>query len=337
MLRFSTLPALLVAFLGLFLPVQDAAAQLHGFSKPRPMPPGGWSRLDWPEKRQILFGNFAPSEEEIGLIAEAMPEAPATPPAEPRKLLVFYRCQYPHVSIATGTKTFEMMGEKTDAFAATLSDDPAIFTTDKLADFDAVLLNNTTSFERTIGPAGQTALISYVASGGGLVGIHAAADSCQSWPEGAKLFGGIFAGHPWTSKGTWAFRLESPGHRLNQAFGGRGFSLNDEVYLYRGFSAERSRVLVSLDMSDNKNQGGKGFHDKLSSKVHSDERYPVAWVHRYKKGRVFYSNLGHNPTTYWQPSVLQHYLDGIRFALGDLHADTASTAEVADRDLPPVP
>ncbi len=307
---------------------QRADAQLHGFAQPRPMPPNGWPRLDWPAKKEILFGQLAPSEEEIRLIAAAMPEKP-TAPAEPRRLLVFYRCQYPHVSIATGVKTFEMMGEKTGAFEATLSDDPAVFATDTLAEYDAVLLDNTTSFERTIGPAGQTALMSYVSGGGGLVGIHAAADSCKSWPEGAKLFGGIFVGHPWTSKGTWAFRLESPGHRLNQAFDNQGFTLNDEVYLYRGFSAERSRVLVSLDMSDGKNQGGKGFHEKLADRVHADQRYPVAWVHPFENGRVFYSNLGHNPSTYWQPQILQHYLDGIRFALGDLEVDTAPSAEIS--------
>ena len=34
-----------------------------------------------------------------------------------------------------------------------------------------------------------------------------------------------------------------------------------------------------------------------------------------------HSGLGHNPDTFWNPALLEHFLAGIQFALGDLQAD----------------
>ena len=49
----------------------------------------------------------------------------------------------------------------------------------------------------------------------------------------------------------------------------------------------------------------------------------MSWVQGYGEGRVFYCSLGHRNEIFWNPQILQHYLDGIQFAFGDLEADTA--------------
>jgi hypothetical protein len=49
-------------------------------------------------------------------------------------------------------------------------------------------------------------------------------------------------------------------------------------------------------------------------------------VRKYGKGRVFYSALGHQIDTYWNPTVLRHFLAGIQFALGDLAANATPKA-----------
>lgn len=328
---FNSINTLLVVLL-VFAPSAVSLAQLHGFSSNRPMPPSGWPSLDWEAKREILFGMYAPSEKEIDLIEAAMPPAPPKTDGPKRKVLVFYRCQYPHVSIATGTKTFALMGKHTGAFEATLADDPADFSRDNLAQYDAVLLNNTTSFDSTIGLDGQSALLDFVRSGKGLIGIHAAADSCKQWQEGATLIGGVFAGHPWTSKGTWQFRVKEPEHPLNSGFTKEAFALNDEVYQYTGFSDDRSHVLLTLDLAHAENNQGPHYKKEVLRSAQQGDAHPVAWIHSFGKGRVFYSNLGHNPSTYWRPEVLKHYLEGIRFAIGDLDANDAaeSKASVAE-------
>ena len=66
---------------------------------------------------------------------------------------------------------------------------------------------------------------------------------------------------------------------------------------------------------------------KVKGSPGKDADYPLSWVHRYGKGRVFYSGLGHYPAVFWNESVLSHYLAGLQYVLGDLDAeDTPRTA-----------
>jgi type 1 glutamine amidotransferase len=62
--------------------------------------------------------------------------------------------------------------------------------------------------------------------------------------------------------------------------------------------------------------------------VRDDNDFPIAWIKREGSGRVFYTSLGHNPEIYRTPQILQHYLDGIQFALGDLRADATPSAKL---------
>ena len=42
---------------------------------------------------------------------------------------------------------------------------------------------------------------------------------------------------------------------------------------------------------------------------------PVCWVREYEKGRLFYTNLGHNEKTWEDATFKAHLLAGIRWAL----------------------
>ena len=205
----KTLAALLGVFtLSAFAADEDARIRAEG--EKRGKPPEGWPRMEWPVLKEVLFGHYGPTEMEKSFVMEALPREGQVMPKKKRKLLVFYRCQYPHVSIATGTLAFDEMGRASGAYEAVLSDDPAIFTKEGLKSFDAVLLNNTTSWDKTLGETGRQALVDYVKEGGGLVGIHAASDACKGFREGAEMIGGVFRCHPWLPKTDWAFKLEQP-------------------------------------------------------------------------------------------------------------------------------
>ena len=43
----------------------------------------------------------------------------------------------------------------------------------------------------------------------------------------------------------------------------------------------------------------------------------ITWVRPEGKGRVFYCSMGHNSHIFWDARILQHYLAGIQYALGD--------------------
>jgi len=77
---------------------------------------------------------------------------------------------------------------------------------------------------------------------------------------------------------------------------------------------------MSLDMSDEAT--------KKTSEKPSDADTGISWIKTWGKGRVFYCSLGHNHDVTWNPPVLEHYLRGIQFALGDFKVDTKPKPKV---------
>jgi type 1 glutamine amidotransferase len=212
------------------------------------------------------------------------------------------------------------MGRKTGAYKVTVcTDDYSIFTPEKLRQFDAVCLNNTThlKFNPKETPERCNALMDFVKGGKSIVGIHAATDNFYDWPEGMEMMGGKFTGHPWGGGGTWAIKIDEPDHPLTAAFKGKGFKINDEIYRTDPplYSRGKQRVLMSLDMSDPTTKNAKGVKP-------SDADTGITWIKTWGKGRMFYCSLGHNDHLLWNPAILQHYLDGIQFAFGDYQVDT---------------
>lgn len=281
--------------------------------------------------------------EQKNLIRQALPGQAEVEPKQGRRVLVFWRCEtFIHTSIPHGNYCLGEMGKKARAFKADFTDEYSAFTTENLANYDAVIFNNTTSvaFEND---AQRDALMNFVKAGKGIVGIHAAGDSFYKWKLAASMIGGQFNGHPWTAGGTWAFKLNDPTHPLNKAFAGKGFWHQDEIYQYKPETyagEENLRILVSLDMAQDEvtqilnNERFKKYEEQYGK---GPREVPVSWLREFEGGRVFFSNLGHREETYWNPTVLQHFLDGIQYALGDLEADATPTSKAGEKKPAPAP
>jgi type 1 glutamine amidotransferase len=242
-------------------------------------------------------------------------------PAKARKVLVFSRCEgYVHGDgIVYGNKALEIAAKKTGAFQADFTTDYASIT-DKanLFKYDAVVLNNTTLLKTKDNPAFAPNLIEFVKSGRGLCVIHAGADNFYDAPEAAEMVGGQFDGHPWTAGGTWAFKLDDPGHPLNQAFAGKNFKAGDEIYQQKSPFYDRSKlhVLVSLDLSD-----AATANSNVAKQKRADKDFAVSWIRPFGAGRVFYTSFAHDKRAFMDKARLTHILDGLQYALGDLKAD----------------
>ena len=262
---------------------------------------------------------------ELQKMEQVIPAEAKAKPAKPRKILVFWLCNgYFHESIPVINKAIELMGKKTGAYDAVFSDDMNMFSADKLAEFDAVVFNNTTKLEFNE-PGQRKAIMDFAKGGKGIIGIHAATDNFYTWPEAAGMMGGIFVYHPWTAGGVWAIKNADPNHPLNAAFKGEDFKIKDEIYRVKLLKLrENCRVLLTLDLNDPATKSAKGV-------VASDLDMPVSWIRNYDKGRVFYCGLGHNNEVIFRPSILQHYLDGIQFALGDLAVDATPAAKSSEQ------
>jgi type 1 glutamine amidotransferase len=293
-----------------------SAATAGAFAVPTVLTRRGWAgeEMAKPDLKPVPDG-------ELEKIEAALPAQATVKPKQPRRLLVFYGCGgFVHGAINRGNAALEMIGEKTGAFDTVITKDLAVFDPGTLNEFDAVMFNNTTRVPIK-DEKRRAALMDFIKSGKGICGIHAASDNFYDWPEAAAMMGGLFAGHPWGAGGTWAVQIEEPDHPVNKGFGGKGFWIKDEIYkMKEPYSRENLRILVGLDMTKPENKPGRPDNDNA-----------ISWVRDVEKGRVFYCSLGHNNEIFWNAQVLQHYLDGIQFAMGDLEADATPSAQLAQK------
>lgn len=262
------------------------------------------------------------SDNEIAKITEAVPAKAVAEPKQPRKMLIFWKCEtFYHDVIPYANEALKIMGEKTGAFEVTVvTDDYSVFNADTLKQFDVICLNNTTSLKLSPDktPEQCKAIMDFVKGGKGLVGIHAAADNFYQWPEAQEMMGNKFTGHPWTAGGTWAFKVDEPDHPLMAPFKGHEkFKLSDEIYRTDAplYSRDKERVLMSLDTTDPTTRNVRDFRE-------GDDDIGITWVKDWGKGRVFYCSFGHNHAIFWNPMILDHYLRGIQFAMGDFPVPT---------------
>ena len=271
-----------------------------------------------------------PSAEEISKIKKAMPLRAAVKPLKSGKLLVFSDAhEYFHSSIPYCKKALEIMAEKSGAFDAVFCNDLEMFETYNLKNFDAVLLNNSCydiflpeNFKEMEDNDKKKAelrdirlknsLKNFIKEGKGLVVIHAALAAFHNdWSEFANILGAKWDNHPWTANSTVTLKVDDPYHPVAKAFGQSGLTLSDEIYQVKEpYSREIVHVLLSID-TDKTDMTVEGIHRK-------DNDFAISWVKNYGKGKVFYCALGHQHELYWNTTILQHYLDGIQYVMGDL-------------------
>jgi len=282
-----------------------------------------------------------PSAEEVAKIKAACAELKVRArPAKPRRLLVFSVSHgYFHTAIPYGKKAAALMGQTTGAFEATVSDDPAMFEPDRLREFDAVFFNSTNrdafrpanfkdlpADEKKKAEARDARLKAsfrrWLADGRGLAAIHAGVAAFRQWPEYGNIIGARFQNHPWHAGSKVAMKVEEPDHPLCAAFDAPRFTIVDEIYQLKApYSRDLCRVLVSIDTD-------RTDLEKVRRRIHrTDGDFAMTYIKPYHKGRVFYNAWGHMHELYWNPMVLQHWLDGIQYALGDLDADATPGAK----------
>ncbi|MFC5049716.1 ThuA domain-containing protein [Rubritalea spongiae] len=273
------------------------------------------------------------SAENLAKVEASIPKK-VTKPEQKRKLLVFSVTNgYRHKSIDLGKQALVMMGEKTGAYEAVVSDDLSNFEKDKISEFDAICFNNTTSEvfrphrvkfklldaeqkkevlekEKEL----QQNLADFIKNGGGFIGIHAATDTFYEWPEYGEIIGGYFNGHPWRSSTDVTIKVDdsAKGNPILAAMSdGEPLNFKEEIYQHKEpYDSSKVNMLLRLD-TENTTMEVKGIKRK-------DNDFGVSWTREYGEGRVFYCSLGHNDHIFWNPKVLSIYLNGIQWAMGDL-------------------
>ncbi|PWR10659.1 glycosyl hydrolase [Micromonospora acroterricola] len=239
----------------------------------------------------------------LAVLLATLVALPAPASAAPlTKVLVFSKTAgFRHSSIPTGIAAIRQLGTA-NGFSVTASEDAAQFTTANLAQYQAVVFLSTTG--DVLNATQQTAFESYIASGGGYVGVHAAADTEYDWPWYGGLVGAWFSSHPAIQSAT--IRVED---RTNPSTAHLSdtWVRSDEWYNYRTNPRSNVRVLASLDESSYSG-GSMGDH-------------PITWCRAYAGGRAWYTGLGHTEESYADANFTRMLLGGLRVAAGAVAAD----------------
>jgi type 1 glutamine amidotransferase len=213
----------------------------------------------------------------------------------PERILYFtYSAGYRHDVIPLSKAILTQLGRNSDIFEVTATEDTSDFSTENLKRYAAVMFY--TTGELPMSGAEKAALLNFVRSGGGFLGVHSATDTFYTWPDYLDLIGGYFNGHPWHQAVT--VEVVDPGDPL-VAFLGDSLQFEDEIYQISDFDFRGSHVLLRLDQSS-VDLSKTGVHQRFYG-------WPLAWTRFYGQGRVFYTALGHEASV-WQDARYQRIL-----------------------------
>jgi len=222
--------------------------------------------------------------------------------AKPPKVLVFSKTTfYYHESIPAGIAAIQLLGKQMH-FDVDTTKDAAAFTDENLKQYAAVIFLSTSDTSGVLlNDAQQTALMHFIESGKGYVGIHAASDAEYQWPWYNKLVGAYFKSHPKQQEAELDVTDSSFIATKKLPSSWKHF---DEWYNYK--QTNWNDVHVLLTVNEKSYTGGE-----------NGDYHPVCWYHDYDGGRSFYLGLGHTNESYKDPLFLQLLAGGIKYAISN--------------------
>lgn len=267
-------------------------------------------------------------------IQSLAPEKPTFESTGEKRILIFsLHTGFEHWVIPHTEEMLRIVGQKSGIFEMVGSKDITAFEAKNLKNYDAIILNNTCSKpdnrnlfwdklrEESEADSAllmkqaiqlEKNLIDFVAKGGGLMVLHGGITTQNSSVEFGKLVGGSFDYHP--PQQNFRVYLHDPKHPLVQAFPKDGFEHIDEPYFYKNAYEDRDfKPLLYFKNQEIKQQ--------RNGQADPGEITYVAWIRSEGKGKVLYASPSHNAQSFENPDLLQFYLDGMQYVVGDVTCD----------------
>ncbi len=190
-----------------------------------------------------------------------------------------------------------------DGINLTYTTDVASLGEDHLAQFDALIVY---ANHDSISADQESALLDFVASGGGFLPIHSASYCFRNSDAYVQLVGAQFLSH---GVGMFTARIVDAEHPITRQL--TPFETWDETYVHTHHASDRHILMERTDSSG-----------------HVE---PWTWTRTHGKGRVFYTAYGHDERT-WQHSEFHALIKaGLLWAIGDKRRASFETLE-----LPPL-
>lgn len=270
-------------------------------------------------------------KQQIEALAPSQTRFPST---SPKKILVLsLHTGFEHWVIPHTEEVLKILGTKSRQFEVTASKDIHQFEKESLSKYDAVVLNNTCSkpdhrhlfwdqlraeskqdsaVVMTKAQELESNLIEFVNMGGGLLILHGGITTFNNSAKFSALVGASFDYHP--PQQLVQVKLENPSHPLVAAFPKDGFSHVDEPYFYKNaYSNLNFTPLLYFDNAQIRSQ-------RANQELKSGKTY-LAWIRPEGKGKVMYISPSHNAKSFENPALLQFFLDGLQYVVGDVSCD----------------
>jgi type 1 glutamine amidotransferase len=208
---------------------------------------------------------------------------------QPRALVVTETAGFHHPSIPAARAALVALGDASPDFDIVPVASSRSLTAAALRGAQAVVFLSTTG-ELRMGDAGLRRLLRWIRAGGGFVGLHAASNTFAKEAAFARMLGAQFKAHPFAGRG----RVLVTDRRHPAARGlPASFVIDDEFYVFETNPRRRAPVLARRATS-------------------ADQ--PLVWWRRERRGRVFYSALGHPDSAWSDPNNLRLVENGLRWA-----------------------
>jgi uncharacterized protein len=233
--------------------------------------------------------------------------------------------------LAPAELAMTQLGRETGLFNVTCTQDCAAdFTKANLQNYDIVMFYTTGDL-----PIKQSDLEYFAGEwlkqkGHGFIGFHSAADTYHENKTYWDMLGATFVTHPWQAYQTVTISVHDTRHPASRPFG-KEFQIRDEIYRYRHWQPEKVRVLMSLNLEKDLPLLNKGGRRAYLDHKYPNEPYqvPIAWVKDVGEGKVFFTNLGHNESTWKNPAFLKSVEGGVRWILGLESGDATPNPQVS--------
>ncbi len=219
---------------------------------------------------------------------------------------------FKHGVLPESEKIMQELG-KQNGFEVTISQESAkVITAENLKKIDVLIFY--TTGELPWNDEQKKLFLDFIKGGKGFVGIHSATDTFYKWPEYGEMIGGYFDGHPWTSNTKVAVRKDDKNFAVTRHWED-SWEWLEETYQYKQFNAKECKVVMSLDIAktDMTRKGIRGIHAVEGNANIKPDSFPLVWYRTYGKGRVFYSEPGHNSEVWNHPKYQTMIANAIKW------------------------